>query len=295
MSSLQMLVSSPFFLTYSSWVPMMPATIDESVRVLVDDEGLTISNPGGFVEGVTIDNLLTVEPHGRNECLMGALKRIGLAEKTGRGVDRIYEGSLYCGRPLPDYSASTSANVTVFIARSAPDKLFMRMINEERERSGRPLSLRSLLVLDALKRQRGLTLADLCSQIHATDSVMRSTVENLVEAGLVEGVGNASGRAYMFSGRVYSRSGKDADFVRQSDIDKIRYPELIMKLAHQQGGTIKRRDVEQLLHLQTKQAYRELSKLVDAGELVSVGRGPGAHYEVSRQANFCDNIRTCLK
>ena len=75
--------------------------------------------------------------------------------------------------------------------------------------------------------------------------------------------------------------GKDADFVRQSDIDKIRYPELIMKLAHQQGGTIKRRDVEQLLHLQTKQAYRELSKLVDAGELVSVGRGPGAHYEVS--------------
>ncbi len=252
------------------------------VRVLVDDEGLTISNPGGFVEGVTIDNLLTVEPHGRNECLMGALKRIGLAEKTGRGVDRIYEGSLYCGRPLPDYSASTSANVTVFIARSAPDKLFMRMINEERERTGRPLSLRSLLVLDALKRQRRLTLADLCSQIHATDSVTRSTVENLVEAGLVEGVGNASGRAYMLSGRVYSRSGKDADFVRQSDIDKIRYPELIMKLAHQQGGTIKRRDVEQLLHLQTKQAYRELSKLVDAGELVSVGRGPGAHYEVSR-------------
>lgn len=209
------------------------------VRVLVDDEGLTISNPGGFVEGVTIDNLLTVEPHGRNECLMGALKR------------------------------------------SAPDKLFMRMINEERERTGRPLSLRSLLVLDALKRQRRLTLADLCSQIHATDSVTRSTVENLVEAGLVEGVGNASGRAYMFSGRVYSRSGKDADFVRQSDIDKIRYPELIMKLAHQQGGTIKRRDVEKLLHLQTKQAYRELSKLVDAGELVSVGRGPGAHYEVS--------------
>lgn len=53
------------------------------VRVLVDDEGLTISNPGGFVEGVTIDNLLTVEPHGRNECLMGALKRIGLAEENG--------------------------------------------------------------------------------------------------------------------------------------------------------------------------------------------------------------------
>lgn len=61
--------------------------------------------------------------------------------------------------------------------------------------------------------------------------------------------------------------------MRQSGIDKIRYPELIMKLAHQQGGTIKRRAIEQLLHLQTKQAYREL---------VSIGCGPGVHYEVSR-------------
>lgn len=39
-------------------------------------------------------NLLTVEPHGRNQALADALKRIGLAERTGRGIDRIYEGSI---------------------------------------------------------------------------------------------------------------------------------------------------------------------------------------------------------
>lgn len=248
------------------------------VRVLVDDEGLTISNPGGFVEGVTIDNLLTVEPHGRNECLMSALKRIGLAEKTGRGVDRIFEGSLYCGRPLPDYSGSTSASVRVFIARSAPDKLFMKMLGEERERTGRPLSLKSLLVLDALKRQRRLTIADLSSQIHATDAVTRATVESLVEAGLVEGIGSSGSRSYMLSGKVYARSGKEADFVRQSDIDRVRHPELIMKLARQQGGTIKRRDVEELLHIPEKQAYRELARLVAEGRLELIGKGAGSRY-----------------
>lgn len=250
------------------------------VRVLVDDEGLTISNPGGFVEGVTIDNLLTVEPHGRNECLMSALKRIGLAEKTGRGVDRIFEGSLYCGRPLPDYSGSTSASVRVFIARSAPDKLFMKMLGEERERTGRPLSLKSLLVLDALKRQRRLTIADLSSQIHATDAVTRATVESLVEAGLVEGIGSSGSRSYMLSGKVYARSGKEADFVRQSDIDRVRHPELIMKLARQQGGTIKRRDVEELLHIPEKQAYRELARLVAEGRLELIGKGAGSRYRI---------------
>ena len=80
------------------------------VRVLIDDEGLTISNPGGFVEGINIRNLLTAEPRGRNECLMGALKRVGLAERTGRGIDRIYEGSLAFGTtlgvPQPQFKCS---------------------------------------------------------------------------------------------------------------------------------------------------------------------------------------------
>ncbi len=69
------------------------------VRVLVDDAGLTIANPGGFVEGINVHNLLTAEPHGRNPCLMDALKRTGLAERTGRGIDRIFEGALNYGRP----------------------------------------------------------------------------------------------------------------------------------------------------------------------------------------------------
>ena len=35
------------------------------MRVAIEDEGLTISSPGGFIEGVNLKNLLTVEPHGR--------------------------------------------------------------------------------------------------------------------------------------------------------------------------------------------------------------------------------------
>ena len=98
------------------------------VRVAISDEGLTIANPGGFIEGVTIDNLLTAEPHGRNQLLADALKRVGLAEKTGRGIDRIYEGSLIYGRTPPDYSATTSATVTLFIPRCKPDLQLARLI-----------------------------------------------------------------------------------------------------------------------------------------------------------------------
>lgn len=250
------------------------------VRVLVDDEGLTIANPGGFIEGVTLENLLTVEPHGRNECLMSALKRVGLAEKTGRGVDRIFEGSLAYGRPLPDYSGSTASNVSLFVARSAPDEAFMKMLNEEQARTGKALSLRSLLVLDALKKQRRLTVADLSAQLHYTDATIRATLESLVEAGLVEAHGSSTARTYMLSAKVYSAAGKEIDFVRQSDIDKVRYPELIMKLAIQQGGRVANKDVMNLLHLGRKQAYRQLKKLEEEGLLELRKLGAYSYYVI---------------
>lgn len=250
------------------------------VRVLIDDEGLTIANPGGFVEGVTLENLLTVEPHGRNECLMNALKRIGLAEKTGRGVDRIYEGSLAYGRPLPDYSGSTASNVSLFIAKSTPDEVFMRMLNEEQSRTGKVLSLRSQLILDALKKQRRLTIADLSIQLHYTEPSTRATVESLVEAGLVEAHGSSTARAYTLSAQVYSAAGKEVDFVRQSDIDKVRYSELIMKLARQQGGRVANKDVMKLLHIGRKQAYRQLKDLEAEGMLELRKHGAYSYYTV---------------
>ena len=55
------------------------------VRIQINDEGMTITNPGGFVEGISADNLLEAEPHGRNVALADAMKRIGLAERTVGG------------------------------------------------------------------------------------------------------------------------------------------------------------------------------------------------------------------
>ncbi len=39
------------------------------------------------------------KPRSCNPRLADAIERIGLAERTGRGIDRIYEGMLRDGRP----------------------------------------------------------------------------------------------------------------------------------------------------------------------------------------------------
>lgn len=247
------------------------------VRVLIDDTGLTISNPGGFIEEISVRNLLTADPHGRNPRLMDALKRIGLAERTGRGIDRIFEGSLMYGRPLPDYTASTVNKVSVFISRSAPDEAFVSMVARENEKRTHPLPLQSLLVLDALKQCRRATAEELSHDIDAGFAQLRQTLEALTEAGLVEATGYGKRRSYMLSSGVYRRSGKAKEYVRQTDIDRVRYPELILKLAKTRGS-VTTADVADLLHVERDQAYYEIRKLVRAGRLAKAANGPKAYY-----------------
>lgn len=244
------------------------------VLIRIDTDGLSISNPGGFIEGVTYHNILSVEPHGRNPVLADALKRVGLAERSGRGVDRIFEGSLMYGRDLPDYSESTSTSVRLFIPRGMPDKRMVKLISEEQQKTGVPISLNALFVLNVLKHNRRMSLSEICSECNISESKLRSTVERLAEAGIIDGIGTGRGRAYVLSAKVYN---DPAQYVRQTDIDVIRYTELILKLA-QTKEYLTRKDVVNLLHVSGPQAYRLLQKMVKSGKLVCEGNTSAAQY-----------------
>lgn len=189
------------------------------VRVAISDEGLTIANPGGFIEGVSVENLLTAEPHGRNPQLADALKRIGLAEKTGRGIDRIYEGSLIYGKPLPDYSLSTAVTVSLFIARSNPDVQLASLVSNEQNRLGRPLSINTLLVLNMLKDLPRSTAGQLAEATNLSETAIKSIIDTCIECGIAEGYGSGRGRTYILSANVYSSKEGKMGYVRQIDID----------------------------------------------------------------------------
>ena len=254
-----------------------------SVRVLIDDEGLTISSPGGFIDGVNLKNLLTVEPHGRNQVLADALTRVGVAEKTGRGIDRIYEGSIIYGRPWPDFSETTSRCVKLYIQRAKPDITFTKMIVDEQNRIGRAFSIYPLMILSALKNERRATVERLAEITNLTEARIRTSIENLVERGLIEAVGNGKNRAYILGAKVYHESDESVAYVRQTGIDKVRYPELILKLAKQQGGFVTKTNASDLLNISERQAYTILAKLVKEGELEKVCNGKYAKYRIKER------------
>lgn len=248
------------------------------VSVVINDDGIRIANPGGFIEGVSITNLITVEPHGRNPLIADLLKRVGLAERSGRGIDRIYEGSLIYGSPLPDYSSTTSVSVSLFIPRNTPDVALARLVSEEQLRIGRMMPINTLLVLNVLRDMPRSTVHQVAESLHLSETLVKTVLDKAIDSSLVEGYGSGRGRNYMLSHKAYSKEEKTC-YVRQKDIDETRYHELILNLAKHEDF-ITNSDVVELLHVTSSQAYRLLKGMVDEGVLEPVNKGRYAKYRV---------------
>jgi len=216
-----------------------------AVHVRLEQDALVVSNPGGFVEGVTLENLLTTEPRPRNPRLADAFKRIGIVERTGRGVDLIYRGLLRFGRPNPDYTRSDAHSVVLRLPTADADVGFLRMVIEEEGRLEKPLPLDSLIVLSALRRHRRVSRHELADVIGRGTSTTLALLEPLVEHGLVDAHGTGRGRVYTLSAAVYRTAGEPAEYVRQVGFDRIQQEQMVLAYVREHGG-IRRADVVEL-------------------------------------------------
>jgi ATP-dependent DNA helicase RecG len=248
-----------------------------AVHVRLDDDGLTLSSPGGFVEGITLHNLLVAAPRSRNPLLADIVKRIGLAERTGRGIDRIYEGMLRYGRPVPDYEMSDATSVVLRLPKSDADIGFLEMVLHHEERTGTAMPIDSLIILSRLRHERRLTTADLTADTQKSEQATRTALERLVEAGLVDAHGAGRGRTYTLSAKVYQHAGQKAAYVRQAGFDPIQQEQMVLSFIDKHGS-VKRGDVADLCHLSPPQAYRLLKRLKEQGRILQMGERRHAVY-----------------
>jgi len=245
-------------------------SVMQEIRIQIDGDGLSISSPGGFIEGISVDNLLTTEPRSRNAVLSDALKRIGLAEKTGRGVDRILEGSLVFGKRLPIYTASDATNVKLILPRSEPDVLLTQFIANETKKDKDKFSVFSLMVLNALRHTAKIDLTALKKETGLEEYRVQAAVKRLTEQGYVVVAVNGK-ETYAFSPTVQKALGIDTAKAKQND------ESAVLELAKKQG-TITRSDVVALLNVSAPQAYRVLNSLVEKGDLGLCGTKRNAEY-----------------
>lgn len=257
-------------------------TLLSRVSVRFTDDGLEITSPGGFVSGVSLENLLTVEPKPRNPLLADILKRLGLAERTGRGIDRIFEGNLLYGRPLPDYSESTSENVRVFFPKCDADVPFFKLILNYQRRLKRQIPIQSLMVLSALLFSKRLTFREIEAATHLPSYRLKRHVEALVEDGLIEAKGTGNNRDFILSSKFYQAQNREIAHVRQNAEGEAENEKIILQYVREKGA-VTRGEAAEILGLQPQTAYLVLRKLTDAGILVRKGERRSSFYKLADQ------------
>ena len=115
---------------------------------------------------------------------------------------------------------------------------------------------------------------------HLAEGKLLGAIENLIEDGLVEGVGSGKSRSYILSVKAYKENNRSIQYVRQTGIDKVAYPEMIIKLAGAQDGFITKQDVAELLKITPDQAYSEIKKLVSEGKIYKYCGGKYTKYQL---------------
>lgn len=248
-----------------------------AVHVRLEDEALVVSNPGGLVDGVTLANLLVTEPRPRNPALADAMKRIGVVERSGRGVDKIFRGMLKFGRPAPDYSYTNAQSVVLRLPTAEADLDFRRLVVEHERATNAELPIDSLIALAALRELKRLSADALAERIQRDATSAKRTLEALTEAGMVEAHGATRARSYTLSASLYQAVGNKAAYTRQAGFSPIQHEQMVLSYV-QQHGQIKRAEVMDLCRLTEDQAWQLLKRLVSAEKLVKHGERRWSFY-----------------
>jgi ATP-dependent DNA helicase RecG len=230
------------------------------------------------VEGVSLNNLLTTDPRPRNPLLADACKRIGLVERTGRGIDLIYRGLLRYGRQQPDYSGTDAHNVVLRLNLGEANLAFLEMVLQEEARRGTALPTDSLIALSALREHKRLSSDDLSEFLQKNRASAVTVLEALVESGLAQPHGATRGRTYTLSPQVYRELGAEVEYTRQAGFDRLQQEQMVRQHV-QAHGRIRRSDVMALCRLDRDKAYRLLSRMTDEGILARRGETRATYYE----------------
>jgi ATP-dependent DNA helicase RecG len=240
-----------------------------AVHIQLHDDHVLITNPGGFVTGVQADRLLVASPRPRNPALADAFKRIGLVERTGRGVSIIYLGQLRNGRAAPRYDRSTDVSVTVALDSTPANLDFVLLTIGANRALGRTSGVDELLALWQVQRKGAVNAHSLAPLLQREPDHAADVLETLSTAGLLQ----IDGQAYRLDSQteIQRRANSVPPDPESAVLDYV-----------QTHGSISRREVVELCGLSENQAGYLLKKLVEQGKLHLVGQGRSTRYKLGK-------------
>ncbi len=190
-----------------------------SVFIRQYQDRLVVESPGGFPNGISLDNILDRQVP-RNRRIAEILALCGLVERSGQGMNLIYELSIKEAKQLPDFVGTDDSFVSITLNGLVIDKNMLSVINKIGNEQLEILSTSDFLVIHALYHEMGLT------------ENLRSRLKRLTDLGIVEHTGRSK---YVLARSLYSAIGKSGVHTRMVGLDRETNKELLLKHIRNNG------------------------------------------------------------
>lgn len=247
----------------------------QAVTVESFPDRLQISSPGGFIGGITPENILRHPPHHRNPLLASVFQSVGLVNRAGMGVDLIYEELLRLGKAVPRYSADEGHVQLVLPTRT--HKAFALFVAEEGQ-AGRGLTLDELILLRALVGRGFMDRWTAAQRLQLPEEGAAESLALLRRKGYLVAQGRGRGTSYRLP-RVLSdrlRGREESDFEVSLDEEAVR---LRIQAILKERGKLKNADIRRITGYSRSEVIRLMRDLGARGIARVVGRGRASHYE----------------
>ena len=188
---------------------------------------IVIENPGGFLDGITENNIITHPSVPRNKLIAETLQNLKYVQRTGQGVDIIFKEMISMGKPYPKYKSFNDAvSLTIFSAIDHTE--FIKFITEVQEKNSRIMPLAEMMILRDLMDNRKEPLSMLAGTIQKSLDETKRSCNELINDGLIEIVG----KEYMLTAKVYEALKSDVEYTRDKTIQYIKAKNMILEYLH---------------------------------------------------------------
>lgn len=174
---------------------------------------LEIVSPGGFPPGITLENILWKQAP-RNRRLAEAFSKCGLVERSGQGMNRIFEECIKESKPRPDFTGTDDYQVSFILKCEVQDVQFLRFLEQVGQERLSSFTTQDFLLLDLIHREQ-----------HVTENI-KARLPFLFDQGIIEKVGRGK---YILSKRFYTFLGKKGIYTRKKGLDWETNKELLLK------------------------------------------------------------------
>ena len=187
----------------------------EPIYIRISPDQLSVKSAGGFLPGVNAENALYVEGHWRNRRLMEVLGEIGLVERAGIGLDRIYKASISQGKGLPDFEGTTGEYVILNVPAKIKDLNFVYYLQKiQAETQVKIDTVRDFIELEYI-REHG-------------KAINKDRLAIFLSHGIVEKVGKGRGVKFILAKSFYEFIDNRSEYTRKKWLSKPQQKELLL-------------------------------------------------------------------